>query len=310
MSEALAVEYSDVTFRYPGLERPALERVTLGVSVGERLGILGPNGGGKSTLLKLTLGLLKEQGGSIRVFGRTPREARRAGLVGYVPQRVEIERAFPMSVREVVMMGAGWRTPPWRRVSRAVVDRVDRLLGLVGVGSLADRPVGALSGGQLQRVMIARALAPEARVLALDEPTVGIDAEGQRRLGELLQTLHAELGVTILLVSHDLRAIVAGCDRVACLSRTLHRHVTPAGLTPDVLGELFSHNVEGLFGALHVHAHPAGECPLPHDGSGLSGSVGGESDAGSAGARMGVSGHPTAAERASAGRAGDKGAGR
>lgn len=263
-----AVSYERVTFTYPGAEKPALENVSLRVEPGERLGILGPNGGGKSTLLKLTLGLLPlgegegsaGGGGRIRIFGMSPREARAAGLIGYVPQRAEAELGLPVSVRQMVMLGAAWRLAPWRRVPRDVRRRVDDLIGLVGAEPYADRPVGKLSGGQLQRAMIARALAAGPRILALDEPTVGIDVAGQRHFADLLAAVHRELGVTILIVSHDLRAIVAGCDRVACLARRLHSHTSPQGLTPQVLAELFSHDVAGVLGEVHLHAHAAGQC--------------------------------------------------
>jgi ABC-type Mn2+/Zn2+ transport system ATPase subunit len=144
---------------------------------------------------------------------------------------------------------------------------VERCLSLVGADEFADRPIGRLSGGQLQRSMIARALAANPKILVLDEPTVGIDAPGQRRFAEMLARVHRELGLTILIVSHNLRAIAAGCDRVACLARRLHSHVTPQGLTPQVLGELFSHDVEGLFGEMHVHAHAAGDGSCCVEGS-------------------------------------------
>jgi zinc transport system ATP-binding protein len=255
-----AVEYRNLTYRYPGASASALENVSLRVEPGERLGILGPNGAGKSTLLKLTLGLLEAQGGEILVYGKSPAQARREGMIGYLAQKAECETRFPLSVRQVVALGAGWRTPAWRASPKGVRDDAERCIALVGAEEFADRPIGKLSGGQLQRALIARALAARPRILVLDEPTVGIDAPGQRRFAEMLARVHADLGLTILIVSHNLRAIAAGCDRVACLARRLHSHVTPQGLTPQVLGELFSHDVEGLFGEVHVHAHAAGEC--------------------------------------------------
>lgn len=261
-----AVELQNVSFTYPGAAVPALDSVSLRVETGERLGILGPNGGGKSTLLKLVLGLLtSDGGGTVSVCGMSPAAARRAGVVGYVPQRSDVELSLPLSVREVVMLGAAWRCPPWRRVDSETRGRVDRMIGLVGASEFADRPIGKLSGGQLQRAMIARALAAQVKILALDEPLVGIDAVGQKTFADLLTRVHAELGVTILIVSHDLRAIIAGSDRVACLARRLHSHVSPQGLTPRVLAELFSHDIAGLMGTggalegMHVHAHGAGE---------------------------------------------------
>lgn len=275
-----AVVCEGVGFTYGGNPTAALEGVSLRVEVGERLGILGPNGGGKSTLLKLILGLLPLQSGRIEVFGMAPEKARAAGFVGYVPQRPEAELAMPLSVTEVVALGATWRLPAWRGVPAAVRERIDRAIDLVGATAFADRPIGKLSGGQFQRAMIARALAAAPRMLILDEPTVGIDALGQRLFGELLQRVHRELGLTMLVVSHDLRAIAAGSDRVACLARRLHSHVSPQGLTPQVLAEVFSHDVAGIAGQLggvHVHAHLAGECrDCGHDHGGPVGTQAGE----------------------------------
>src|SRR3954463_1260309 len=120
----LAVEYQGVSFSYGA--RAALERITLSVGAGERLGILGPNGGGKSTLLKLTLGLLRGHTGDIRVFGQTPDEARRLGFIGYVPQKIEAELAFPLSVRQVVSMSAAAGISPWKGLDRDGRERVER----------------------------------------------------------------------------------------------------------------------------------------------------------------------------------------
>ncbi len=268
-----AVEVKQATFTYPGLDAPALEDVSLTVVEGERLGILGPNGGGKSTLLKLVLGVLHCQSGTVSVFGLSPLQARQQGLIGYVAQRSEAEIGFPLSVRQVITLAASWRLPPWKSLPAAERDRVEGLIRLVGLGQLATRPIGALSGGQLQRALIARALACSPRLLVLDEPTVGIDAAGQAQFAELLASVHSKLGITVLIVSHDLRAVAAGCDRVACLSRRLHSHTSPQGLTPQVLAELFSHDIAGLaalpaassLAGMHIHAHAAGEpCP-EHD---------------------------------------------
>ncbi|CAG1007847.1 Manganese transport system ATP-binding protein MntB [Phycisphaerales bacterium] len=272
-----AVEYRDVSYAYPargdsGSPRPVLEHVTLTVNEGERLGVLGPNGGGKSTLLKLTLGLLRGASGEIRVFGLSPDRAVREGLVGYVPQRPDCELAFPISARQVVEMGPALALPAWKRLSADHRAAVERGLHVVGASSFADRPIGHLSGGQFQRVMIARALAASPRLLLLDEPTVGIDVSGQQQFADLLKRLHDELKLTVIVVSHDIRTVAAGCDRIACLSRTLHSHVAPEGLTPAVLAEVFRHDVAGIFGEVHVDAHAAAACKDPshhhHPGGG------------------------------------------
>ncbi len=278
-----AVEFENVSYTYPGGrgeahgaehagmdgELPALEDVSLSVAEGERLGVLGPNGGGKSTFLKLLMGFLAPASGRVRVFGGSPGAARRNGLVGYVAQRPDAALAMPLSVREVVRLAATWDRPPWRGLSAAESAWLDTLLELVGIADLAHRHIGSLSGGQLQRALIARALFPRPRILVLDEPTVGIDTVGQQQFADLLDRVHAELRPTMIVVSHDLRAITASSDRVACLARRLHSHTAPAGLTPEVIAEVFSHDVlglgtRGMGGAgtpLHVHAHAAADCP-------------------------------------------------
>jgi zinc transport system ATP-binding protein len=267
-----AVEIAGVSFAYPPRAAgeapvPALREVSLRVGAGTRLGILGPNGGGKSTLVKLILGLLEPDAGTVRVLGRSPAGARRAGLVGYLPQRIGAELDWPVSVRQAVAMPLAARASPWVLRDRAAEAAADRALALVGMDHLADRPIGALSGGQLQRAMIARAIAPNPRLLVLDEPTVGVDAAGQQRFADLINTLHAELGITIITVSHDLRAVAAGSDRVACLHRGLHFHDAPSGLTPAILAQVFAHDVEAIFGEIHIDAHAADACEDPSHGA-------------------------------------------
>jgi zinc transport system ATP-binding protein len=263
MSEA-AVNFENVSYTYPGGEYPALEGVTLRVEAGERLGVLGPNGGGKSTLLKLAMGLLGPQSGGVTIFGLSPSEARSRGLIGYVPQRAELELSMPLSVWQVVELAASWRRAPWRSAA-SLKPEIRDALSLAGAVELRERPIGELSGGQLQRVLIARALVVRPSMLVLDEPMVGIDAVGQERFAQLLDRVHRERRITMLTVTHDVRAIVAGSDRVACLARRLHSHTSPEGLTPRVLAEVFSHDIAGVGGALrgaHIHAHGPGEvCP-------------------------------------------------
>lgn len=260
-----AVEFRDLSFAYPG-GRDVLSRISLRVEQGEFLGILGPNGGGKTTLLKIMLGLLDGYQGTVLIDNVPPHVARQRGLVGYVPQRSAAEMSFPVSAAQVVEMSAARDVPPWRSGGRLLRDRVRRALEHVDALAFADRPIGALSGGQVQRVLIARALALEPRILVLDEPTVGIDVPGQQRFASLLTRLHAELKLTILLVSHDVRTLAGAssrCDRVACLRRTLHFHAAPAGLNPQVLALVFQHDLASVFGDVHVDAHAAGACTDP-----------------------------------------------
>jgi zinc transport system ATP-binding protein len=221
-----------------------LSDVTLHIETGCNLGIVGPNGGGKTTLLKVILGLLEGYSGSVRVMGLSPREVcRRGDLVGYVPQRHDFESRFPVNVRQVVRMGLVGKAGLLRRYAAEDIERVEALMAHVGVADLARRPIGDLSGGQQQRVFIARALAAGPKLLLMDEPTVGVDVAGQRQFAELIHSLHEKLGLTVVIVSHDLRAVAAGCGKVAVLNRTVHYHDSTEGLTTDLLQEVFRHDI-------------------------------------------------------------------
>ena len=209
-----AIAVRDVSFRYGGVAgRPAvLEQVTLDVPDGEFLGLVGPNGGGKSTLLKLMLGLLEPERGSVRIFGRRPREAR--GLLGYVPQFRTFTRDFPISVGKAVLQGRLGRTR--RLFGYGADDRAiaARAMADVGIADLAARPLGTLSGGQLQRVLIARALACEPRLVILDEAVSALDKSVEAQVLNLLMDLKEEFGLTYLFISHDLHVVRYISDRV------------------------------------------------------------------------------------------------
>jgi len=253
----------NVSFAYD--RRPALEDITLHVSRGSSLGIIGPNGGGKSTLMKLMLGVLKPDSGSITVLDRSPAEAcANGGLVGYVPQRHVIDWTFPITVRQVVLLGRighKRRFLPFQKSDRAAVTEA---LAAVDMQKLADQPIGGLSGGQQQRVFIARALIAKPQILFLDEPTTGIDQHGQEQFAQLLDNLKHQFGLTLVMVSHDLRAIVATCDSVACLNRTLHYHDKPQSLSRDVLFRVFQCDLDAVLDS----QLPGATCDCPdHDHS-------------------------------------------
>jgi zinc transport system ATP-binding protein len=247
VSDAICLD--KVSFAYPraggrtdrGL---ALRSVTLHVPQGSSLGIIGPNGAGKTTLLKIMLGLLEGYRGSVQLMGMTPRTAcRRGAVVGYVPQRHDAEWRFPLTVRQVARMGLVGKTGLVRWYARADRQYVEQLLGELGIAEFADQPIGELSGGQQQRCFMARALAAKPKILILDEPLVGIDEVGQQQFAELIHRLHRQLELTLVIVSHDLRAIATSCTQVACLNQTIHYHDSPTGLTEDVLREVFQHEV-------------------------------------------------------------------
>lgn len=228
------IDVEEVSFSYGA--QPVLERVTLRVGAGEFLGIVGPNAGGKSTLLRLILGLLTPQAGRIRVLGSPPRQGRRR--VGYVPQHPGFARDFPVTVEQVVLLGrlgTGLQAGPWRAGDRAAARAA---LAEVEALDLAGRQIGTLSGGQLQRVLLARALVGEPHILLLDEPTANIDQRLEGEIFDLLAALNGRL--TILVVSHDVAFISGYVTRVACVNRTLVCHPTSAvegGVVRDLYGE-------------------------------------------------------------------------
>lgn len=222
MSEAPVIEIDRVCFGYGG--PLVLEDVSLSVPPGEFLGLVGPNGGGKSTLLKIILGLIEPTAGRVTLLGRRPTQARRA--VGYVPQHPVFPRDFPITVEDAVLLGRIGRTRWWGgfpAVDRPIARKAMRE---TEVGDLAGRSLATLSGGQLQRVLIAQALASEPRVLLLDEPTANIDLRVESDIYSLLKHLSARL--TIVVVSHDVGFISQYVTRVACLNRTLLCHQTDA----------------------------------------------------------------------------------
>jgi zinc transport system ATP-binding protein len=213
-----ALQFDQVTFRYR--EHPVLEDVSLRVDEGECLAVIGPNGGGKSTLLKLALGLLRPESGTIRVFGHTPHTGCR--LTGYVPQHVHFDPQFPITAEEVVLMGRLDRLPWWGRYSPVDRTAAREALRRVGLSGLESRSFAALSGGQRQRILIARALFAEPRILLLDEPTANIDLSVEETFLELLEEVRRH--TTILVVTHDLGLAERLTGHVLCVNRRVHRH--------------------------------------------------------------------------------------
>lgn len=241
----------NVGYRFPGQTTQnksggavALKDVTLHVNRGENLGIIGPNGAGKTTLLRIMLGLLQGYTGSVSIMGLSPQQACAKGnIIGYVPQRADVEFRFPVTAEQVVLMGLAGSTSwlPW--YSAAEKQRAREMLERVGMIDLRNRPIGQLSGGQQQRVFIARALVAQPPILILDEPLVGVDEKGQQQFAQFIHELHESLKLTVIIVSHDLQAIAAGCNRVACLKQSIHYHDAPSGLTREVLSEVFAHEI-------------------------------------------------------------------
>lgn len=225
---APALRVEGLTVRYR--EVVALEDVHLEVAVGEACGLVGMNGSGKSTLFRTVVGLQRAAAGQVAVLGRGTDRARADGLLGYVPQQDEIDRDFPLSVRDVVLMGRYHRMGLTRRARPADQEAVEAALARVGLTALAGRRIGRLSGGQRQRVLLARALAQDARVLLLDEPFTGLDVTSQAAVETVLRE-YVDGGGSVLVSTHDLTALPQLCSR----SVLLHRRVLAAGPTHEVL---------------------------------------------------------------------------
>jgi zinc transport system ATP-binding protein len=248
------VEVKDVWFSYN--DQPVLMGVTLNIRQGDFLAVLGPNGGGKTTLVKLILGLLKPDRGSVRIFGGDPAHA--GHKMGYVPQDTHINRGFPISVLDVTLMGRlGQPGRNWR-YSLKDRDLAEKALQKVGILEYKDRLISHLSGGERQRAYIARALVSEPEILFLDEPTSSVDQEWHTHLYELLQELNRT--VTIVVVSHDISILSSYVKSVACVNRSLYFH-DAAEITKGMLENIYHCPVE-----LVAHGLPHRVLEMHRDG--------------------------------------------
>lgn len=238
------VELRNVSVVYPN-EVFALEDITLDVFEGDMVALIGPNGAGKSTLLNVILGLIKPDRGSVRLFGEalSPSALR---CVGYVPQKAHAQDSnFPSTVFETVLMGRVPRTGVLHRLGEKDRRKVEEVLKMLGLYDLRNRRIGQLSGGQSQRVIVAKALAQEPRLLLLDEPTSGVDAQSKKEFYGILERLNREAGISIILSSHDVGVVTKIANRVICLNRTLFFCGLEFDFHPDsMLKEAYGYPVE------------------------------------------------------------------
>jgi zinc transport system ATP-binding protein len=226
---SLAIRLAGVSFGYDP-RRTVLSDVNVEIPEGQFVAVAGPNGGGKTTLLRLIVGLSRPQTGTVRVFGEPVGAAARRGLVGYLPQRAHLGIEAPATVREIVSAGRVTRRHLFGPLSADDRRTVDAAIARVGLDSQADQPVNTLSGGQQQRAFIAKAIAAEPRLLILDEPTSGVDADAQDALAGLLARLHGELRVTVLYVSHEFGAIEHVAERLLLVRGGIEFDGSPAEL--------------------------------------------------------------------------------
>jgi len=222
------IEIQDLWFSYN--KHPILAEVNLIVNSGDFLAIIGPNGGGKTTLLKIMLGLLEPSSGIIRVLSRSPGEV--AHRIGYMPQEITINKSFPISVIDVVLMGRLKPGTGWSRYTKKDRIAAEKILEKMEMLGYRNRRVEELSGGERQRIFIARALVSEPELLFLDEPTSSVDTKGQTDLYELLKVLNET--VTIVVVSHDISIVSSYVKSLACVNQRVFSHDTPE-ITKDML---------------------------------------------------------------------------
>ncbi len=240
-----AVSLHNVSVSYRG--EIILEDITLEIAVGSFVGVLGPNGAGKSTLLKVILGLIQPDAGEVWLFGHKPHKLRGQGqIIGYLPQRPLTNPHFPVTVLDVVLMGRYGLLGIGRRPSRRDREIALKMLAQVGMAGHAGSIIGALSGGEQQRVFIARALSVEPRLLIMDEPTISLDACAQDELYELLHQLQRQLDLTVIMVSHDIGAISGHVGDIVCLNRRIYVHQPPP-IGRLGLEKTFGCSVEYLF---------------------------------------------------------------
>ena len=233
--ENLSVDYERIL---------ALKGINFSVNKGDFLGIIGPNGAGKTTLFGCMLGLIQKYNGEIRFFGKNIRKTKdHLSKIGYVPQKPVFEKNFPATVREVVQMGLRRKSPS--------SDQVEKTLQQVWIHELGHRRIGDLSGGQLQRVFIAKALVSNPQILILDEPVTGIDSQSKQLFYEILREQNKK-GITIIWSSHDLDAVSKLANKVACLNRTLFFH----GISDEFFSneDLLKQYSESSM-QMHMHKH-------------------------------------------------------
>jgi len=243
-SSTPVVQLQDIVVEYPNGVR-ALNHITLDVFHGDLMGLIGPNGAGKSTLLGVILGLVAPTSGSARLFGKSI-SSKSLMDVGYVPQNAQpADRQFPSTVFETVLLGRVASAGMFHRLGKRDHEKVHSVLSLLDISDLSDRKIGELSGGQMQRVFVAKAIVSDPKLLLLDEPTSGVDSKSKNEFYSTLARLNREMSLTIVLSSHDIGAITSLANRVVCINRSLFFCGETSDLTSSsILSKVYDYPVE------------------------------------------------------------------
>jgi zinc transport system ATP-binding protein len=243
--DLIPVRFEEAWFSYNS--EPVVRDINFSITPGEFAAILGPNGSGKTTLMKLALGLLKPTSGRVLLFGEPAESFTDWHRVGYVPQRTQAtESRFPASVREVVNFGSYSGFNPLAIFKRKDSSRVDEAMEMAGIQNLANRRVSDLSVGQQQRMLIARSLVRQPDLLVMDEPVAGVDAAGEEQFHTMVRRLNRDLGITIVLVSHDIGAVMREATTIACINRDIVFHGPVHQLDAQALSGLYGFPVDVL----------------------------------------------------------------
>lgn len=249
------IEVKDLFFGYS--DEIILENVNFYVEKGDFIGIIGPNGSGKSTLIKLLLKILNPIRGEIKILGERIEKFDKWYKLGYISQKANsFNTAFPATVEEIVGANLFSKVGLFKPLNKQHKEQINHALELVGMQDYKNKLIGNLSGGQQQRVFIARVLVSQPEVMFLDEPTVGVDVKSEEVLYCLLGKLNKELGITILMISHDISAVTVHANKLACMgNRELLMHESHQDITPKFITDLYGHDVK-----LHVHKHNCEDC--------------------------------------------------
>jgi len=247
MTAAPAIEAQGLTITRSGAT--VINDASFVINRGDYVGMVGPNGGGKTTLLQALLGVIPAAGGSIRLFGRDKKTFSDWERIAYVAQdAINFDASFPLTVRELTGLGRITRDRLGRPLRQEDWHAVDEALGLMEMDDLADRRIGRLSGGQKQRVFVAKALVRDPEVLLLDEPVTGVDADTQKRFYKKLSDLNASHGLTIVIVSHDLAAVFCRMSKVMCVNRDVYIADITDDLEPnEILREVYGDHFHFVF---------------------------------------------------------------
>jgi len=244
-ADQIPIRFDETWFSYNSV--PVVRDINFSITPGEFAAILGPNGSGKTTLMKLALGLLKPTSGQVLLFGEPAEIFTDWHKVGYVPQRTQsTESRFPASVREIVNFGSYSGFSPLSIFKRDKSNRVDEAMDMAGIGQLASRRVSDLSVGEQQRMLIARSLVRKPELLVMDEPVAGVDAAGEEQFHTMVRRLNRDLGITIVMVSHDIGAVMREATTCACINRDIVFHGPVHQLDAQALSGLYGFPVDVL----------------------------------------------------------------